>query len=130
MNVLGRAAAPVRYAEVYPYAGVVAGHATFEGLARAAARFGTRMWGYRLESIRALRSGDVGIIELATDHFVAFVGREGDAYLVVDSKDGEIRKPDAWSAARLESEWTGHVLLVEKGAEPERPLEKVSSSNR
>ncbi len=119
VNVLGRVAAPpVRYAEVYPYADVVEGHATFEGLARAAGRFGTRMRGYRLESARAFKMNDLGVVELASDHFVALVGREGDAYLIVDSRDGEFREPTPWSAARLEAEWTGHVLLVERVAGP------------
>lgn len=82
-------------------------------LARASSGLGVPMRGYRLTSPSLLKPGDLGIVELTADHFVALVGRRGDAYEIVDSPDGKPHDPEPWSVARLEAEWTGNVLLVE-----------------
>ncbi|GEM_PF-4142099 len=78
------------------------------------------MRGYLLESPSSLAREDVGIVELSADHFVALLGRDGNAFRVVDSSDGEVHAPAAWSSARLEAEWTGHVLLVERTPRAEK----------
>ena len=113
VNVLARAGRPVPYADLLRRTRVEQGHTTFVALARAAGECGIAMKGYRLTSADALKPNDLGIVELAADHFVALVGRRGNAFQIVDSLDGEIHDPAPWSAARLEGEWTGNVLLVD-----------------
>ena len=114
VNVLARAGRPVGYADLLRETRVEQGHTTFADLARAAGANGVGMRGYRLQSADALGSGDIGVVELTADHFVTLVGREGEALRIVDSPDGATRPPELWSAARLEAEWTGNVLLVER----------------
>ena len=114
--LLAKAGRPVPYAALLRQTHVVAGHTTFIDLARTAARKGVPMKGYRLTDPMLLRPDDLGVVELTADHFVAFVGRKGDIFLIVDSPDGAPHPPAAWSAARLEGEWTGNVLLVQRTA--------------
>ncbi len=111
--VLAREGRPVAYRTLLAHTHVVDGHTTFTDLAQTARGEGLTMRGYRLTSSAVLRPDDVGVIELVADHFVALVGRRGDRLEIVDSPDGKAREPQPWSAARLESEWTGNVLLVE-----------------
>ena len=102
------------YADLLRRTRVVDGHTTFLELARAARTCEVPMRGYRLASPSLLKAGDLGVIELTADHFVALVGRRGDAFEIVDAPDERPHDPDPWSAARLEAEWTGNVLLVER----------------
>lgn len=113
-RVLARLGRPVPYRELLARTKVVSGHTTFADLQRSARDGGVSMRGYWLGSPRQLGPNDMGIVELAADHFVALVGRKDGAFLVVDSPDGENHEPTEWSAARLEAEWTGNVLLVER----------------
>lgn len=86
------------------------GLVSFDQLKTTAKHFGFQLNGFHFSCPQMLSKYSGAIVELENEHFVAVLGTNRDGSINVKDNDSDV---EIWSQARLDSVWTGNVLIID-----------------